>query len=124
MSYTLTPQIKKSKSFSKYLYSNADSEDDFYIFDIKLVSHKKKFKKIKKIKNSKCDTLLTYSDSILLSKYSTLEIGIININNPSINHQIKIDLSNNNIVHHDDFIYLEITSELGFLKCFYNLDIV
>ena len=50
MSYTLTPQIKKSRSFSKYLYTNADNEEDFYIFDIKLISNKKSLKKLKKLR--------------------------------------------------------------------------
>ena len=41
MSYSLT-QMKKSKSFSKYLYASIDQSEDFYIFDIKLESQKKK----------------------------------------------------------------------------------
>ena len=40
MSYSLIPQIKKSRSFSKYLYSSIDLSDDFYIFDIKLTNPK------------------------------------------------------------------------------------
>ena len=123
MSYTLTPQIKKSRSFSKYLYSSADNEEDFYIFDIKLISHKKKSKKIKKIKNTKCDNLITTSDGISFNKYSSLVMDIININNPSKNHSFKLELNNNSVIYHDNFIYLEVTSELGLLKCFYNLEV-
>ena len=123
MSYSLTPQVKKSRSFSKYLYSNNDNEEDFYIFDIKLVSNKKKSKKIKKIKNSRCDHLITMNDGITLSKYNTLHIDIININNPSKNHSLEVSLNNHSTIYHDSFIYLEITSEIGLLKCFYNLDV-
>ena len=123
MSYTLTPQIKKTRSFSKYLCSNADSEDDFYIFDIKFISNKKKSKKIKKIKNTKCDQLINISDGITYNKYRSLVMNIININNPLNNHSFKVDLTSNSVIYHDNFIYLEITSELGLLKCFYNLDV-
>ena len=122
MSYSLTPQIKKSRSFSKYLYSSNDNEEDFYIFDIKLVSNKKKSKKIKKIKNSKCDHLINISDGITFSKYNTLHMDIININNPTNNHSLEVNL-NNSTIYHDSFIYLEITSELGLLKCYYNLEV-
>ena len=123
MSYTLTPQIKKSRSFSKYLYTNADNEEDFYIFDIKLISNKKKSKKIKKIKNTKCDNLITTSDGISFNKYNSLLMDIININDPSKNHSFKLDLNNNSVIYHDNFIYLEVTAELGLLKCFYNLGV-
>ena len=123
MSYSLAPQVTRSKSISKYLYANIDQSEDFFIFDIKLTSNKKKFKKIKKIKNTGSDMLINMTDSVNLHKYNKLEITIININKPNINHQIEIDLTSNNRIYKDDFIYLEISSELNFLKCFYNLDV-
>ena len=123
MSYSLAPQIQKSKSISKYLYANIDQSEDFFIFDIKLTSNKKKFKKIKKIKNTRSDMLINLTDNINLNKYNKLEITIININKPNINHQIEIILTSNNRIYKDEFIYLELTSELNFLKCFYNLDV-
>ena len=123
MSYNLTPQIKKSRSFSKYLYANIDQSEDFYIFDIKLISNKKKSKKIKKIKNSKSDTLITLNDNINANKYNKFELTIINLNNPNINHTLDLNLTNQTIVYKDDFIYLEISSEMNLLKCFYNLEI-
>ena len=123
MSYSLAPQVTKSKSISKYLYANIDQSEDFFIFDIKLTSIKKKFKKIKKIKNTRSDMLINMTDSVNLHKYNKLEITIININKPNINHQIEIDLTSNNRIYKDDFVYLEISSELNFLKCFYNLDV-
>jgi len=123
MSYSLAPQVTRSKSISKYLYANIDQSEDFFIFDIKLTSIKKKFKKIKKIKNTRSDMLINMTDSVNLHKYNKLEITIININKPNINHQIEIDLTSNNRIYKDDFVYLEISSELNFLKCFYNLDV-
>ena len=123
MSYSLAPQVTKSKSFSKYLYANIDQSEDFFIFDIKFTSVKKKFKKIKKIKNSRSDMLIDITDNINLNKYNKLEITIINLNNPNVNHDIEIDLTNYNKIYKDEFIYLELTSELNLLKCFYNLDI-
>ena len=103
--------------------SQNHNEDDFYIFDIKLISNKKKSKKIKKIKNTKCDNLITTSDGISFNKYNSLLMNIININNPSKNHSFKLDLNNNSVIYHDNFIYLEVTAELGLLKCFYNLEV-
>ena len=123
MSYNLTPQIQKSRSFSKYLYANIDQTEDFYIFDIKLLSYKKKSKKIKKIKNSKSDTLIDLVDNININKYFKLLLTIINIHNPTINHSLEINLSNKPLVYKDDFIYLELTTEMNLLKCFYNLEV-
>lgn len=123
MSYSLAPQVTRTKSISKYLYANIDQSEDFFIFDIKLTSLKKKFKKIKKIKNTRSDMLINITDSINLQKYSKLEMTIININKPNINHQIEIDLTSNNKIYKDEFIYLELSSESNYLKCFYNLDV-
>ena len=50
-------------------------------------------------------------------------MNIININDPSKNHSFKLDLNNNSVIYHDNFIYLEVTTELGLLKCFYNLEV-
>ena len=91
MSYSLTPQIKKSKSFSKYLYSNIDQSEDFYIFNIEL-TNKKKFKKIKKVKNSKSGMIINQSDDILFSKYQKANIDIINISQPELSHSVEIKL--------------------------------
>ena len=127
MSYTLNPQIKKSRSISKYLYSSIDESDDFYIFDIKLISDKKKFKKFKKIKNSKSGMLLNTGENVNSSKYSKLLIEIATTNNINDVHYIDISLKNSDnksIIYKDDFIYLEITSEYNLLKCFYNLEII
>ena len=123
MSLNLTPQITKSRSFSKYLYSNIDQSEDFYIFDIKLTSRKKKSKKIKKIKNSKSDILLNTSDNLIFSKFEKININIINLNKPTDYHNIEINLENKSVIYKDDYIYLEIYSEMGNLKCFYNLEI-
>ena len=123
MSLSLTPQIKKSRSFSKYLYSNIDQSEDFYIFDIKLTSHKKKSKKIKKIKNSKSDILINITDNLVFDKYEKMNISIININQPIDNHDIELNLEKKSIIYKDNYIYLEVYSEMGNLKCFYNLEI-
>lgn len=123
MSYSLTPQIKKSKSFSKYLYSNIDQTEDFFIFNIELISNKKKSKKIKKIKNSKSGLLLSSSDDIMYSKYQKILMEIINITNPDSNHSLEIKLENKSLIYKDNFIYLEISDNYNALNCFYNLDI-
>ena len=124
MSYSLEPQLKKSKSFSKYLYSNLGNEEDFYLFDIKFNSEKKKSKKIRKVKNSKNDILINLNDNIQASKYSSLEMNIVNISNPSINHSLIISLKNDPVIYQDEFVYLEISTELKLLKCFYNLEVI
>ena len=122
MSLSLTPQLKKSRSFSKYLYSNIDQTEDFYIFDINLIS-KKKSKKIKKIKNSKSDILINTSDNLVFNKYNKMNISIVNINRPIDNHLVELNLENKSIIYKDDYVYLEIYSEMGNLKCFYNLEV-
>ena len=122
MSLSLTPQLKKSKSFSKYLYSNIDQTEDFYIFDVNLIN-KKKSKKIKKIKNSKSDLLINTSDNLVFNKYNKMNISIVNINRPMDTHLIELNLENKSIFYKDDYVYLEIYSEMGNLKCFYNLEV-
>jgi hypothetical protein len=122
MSLSLTPQLKKSRSFSKYLYSNIDQTEDFYIFDINLIS-KKRSKKIKKIKNSKSDILINTSDNLVFNKYNKMNISIVNINRPIDNHLVELNLENKSIIYKDDYVYLEIYSEMGNLKCFYNLEV-
>lgn len=122
MSYSLGGQMKKSKSFSKYLYSSVDNEEDFYLFDIKLISNKKKSKKIRKIKNSKSDVLISLGDNVNVNKYITMELEITNITKPNINHNLLIDLKSNSSIYQDSFIYLELTNEMNLLKCFYNLE--
>ena len=121
MSYNIIP-IKKSKSFSKYLYSSIDASNDFYIFEIKLSNEKKKFKKIKKIKNSKSDMLLDLTDNVNSNKYTTLSLGITTTNNIDDIHYVNVNLKNKSTVYQDNFVYLEITSEFDVLKCFYNLE--
>lgn len=121
MSYVITP-IKKSKSFSKYLYSSIDESNDFYVFDIKLSNDKKKFKKIKKIKNSKSDMLLDLYDNIS-TKYTKINLEIAATNNIDDIHSVSIELnSNKSTIYKDDYIYLEISSECDIIKCFYNLE--
>lgn len=122
MSYSLDIQMNKSKSFSKYLYSSVDNEEDFFLFDIKFISQKKKFKKIRKVKNSKSDVLISYSDNININKYNRAEITIVNIAKPNINHKLTINFNNNSLIYKDSFIYLELSSEMNLLKCFYNLE--
>tara|TARA_B100001093_G_scaffold515859_1_gene593195 strand:+ start:1250 stop:1630 length:381 start_codon:yes stop_codon:yes gene_type:complete len=124
MSYSLVPQMKKSKSFSKYLYSTIDISDDFFLFNIKLTNQKKKFKKkIKKITNSKSDNLINISDNIEYNKYSKMEIIISSVKNAFNTHQIEIKLEDKPIIFQDEIIYLEISNENNFLKCFFNLEI-
>jgi hypothetical protein len=123
MSYNLVPNNLKSKSLSKSVYSSIDQSEDFFIFNINLTSHKKKSKKIRKIKNSRNDMLINILDKVNFNKYSKLEISFLNINKPYISHTINIDLNKRPIIYKDDMIYLEIDKELDYMKCFYNLDV-
>ena len=38
-------------------------------------------------------------------------------------HLIELNLENKSIFYKDDYVYLEIYSEMGNLKCFYNLEV-
>jgi len=123
MSYNLVPNSLKSKSLSKSFYSSIDQSEDFFIFNINLTSHKKKSKKIRKIKNSRNDMLINILDKVNFNKYSKLEISFLNINKPYISHTINIDLNKRPIIYKDEMIYLEIDKEFDYMKCFYNLDV-
>ncbi len=123
MSHNLVSNNLKSKSFSKSFYSSIDQSEDFYIFNICLESNKKKFKKIRKIKNSRNDMLINILDKVNFNKYTKLEISFLNINKPFISHTINIDLNKKPVIYKDEMIYLEIDKELDYMKCFYNLDV-
>ena len=123
MSHNLVSNNLKSKSFSKSFYSSIDQSEDFYIFNICLESNKKKFKKKRKIKNSRNDMLINILDKVNFNKYTKLEISFLNINKPFISHTINIDLNKKPVIYKDEMIYLEIDKELDYMKCFYNLDV-
>ena len=123
MSYNLVSNSIKSKSFSKSFYSSIDQSEDFFIFNINLISNKKKSKKIRKIKNGRNDMLINILDKINFNKYKKIEISFVNINKPFISHDISIELNRKPIIYKDEMIYLEIDREMDYMKCFYNLDI-
>ena len=121
MSYNLTASVPRTKSFSKYLLSNIDQFEDFYLFSMQFVTAKKKFKKFKKIKNSKSDNLIDLSDNININKYFKMELGIVSLNNTHVDHYVNVVLDKDNNIYQDDVIYLEFNIENDMLKCYYNL---
>ena len=84
---------------------------------------KKKFKKIKKIKNSKSDFLINEGDNINYNKYEKLNLDVVNVNKANDIHSIEVELNNKSMIYKDEFIYLEVYSDMGVLKCFYNLEV-
>ena len=120
MSTALLIESNQKKSSSKYLTSEIDPSPEYYLFVIKLES-KKKFKKIQKISTDTTKYLINDNEKIYFDKYNKLSLEVTNLKNPLFNHTVQIDLSQNYIIHKNNYIYLEITNNNGYLTLFCNL---
>lgn len=123
MSTALNIPLKRTKSFSKYIYSSNDNISDSYIFILEFECPKKKFnKKITKVISEKNSYLINENDKIPYKKYKKLNLEIFNLKNLDQCHKITINLESNNLVHKDNFIYLEIINNNSNLICYYNFE--
>lgn len=122
MLYNLIEKKNVLSNGPKKVYSSINQMETIYIFDITLSNlQKNKNKKIRKIKNLKCDHILDASDKINFYKYQNILIKIININSLDMNEvNLNLEYDKNNI-YQDDYIYLEFTNDNKFLKCYYNI---
>ena len=120
MSTALLTESKHKKS-SKYLTSETDPSPEYYLIVLHLES-KKKSKKITKISTDTTKYLINDYDKIYYKKYNNLSFEITNLSKPLFNHNIKVNLSQNYIIHKDSTIYLEVVNKNGYLTLFYNLE--
>lgn len=120
MSTALLTESKHKKS-SKYLTSETDPSPEYYLIVLQLES-KKKSKKIQKISTDTTKYLINDYDKIYYKKYNNLSFEITNLSKPLFNHNIKVNLSQNYIIHKDSTIYLEVVNKNGYLTLFYNLE--
>ena len=120
MSTALLTESNHKKISSKYLTAEIDPNPEYYLFVINLQS-KKKFKKIQKISTDSTKYLIKDNEKIYFDKYNKLILEVTNLKNPLFNHTVQIDLSQNYIIHKNNYIYLEITNNNGYLTLFCNL---
>tara|TARA_B100002019_G_C21249257_1_gene590122 strand:- start:814 stop:1191 length:378 start_codon:yes stop_codon:yes gene_type:complete len=120
MSTALLTESNQKKSSSKYLTAEIDPNPEYYLFVINLQS-KKKFKKIQKISTDSTKYLIKDNEKIYFDKYNKLILEVTNLKNPLFNHTVQIDLSQNYIIHKNNYVYLEITNNNGYLTLFCNL---
>ena len=117
----VTLSDKNTNILSKYLYTTNDQPNDYFLFDIKLLNSKKKFKNFKKIKNTKNGFIIEREDNISFQKYSKMKLDILNITNLIQKHNIEFVFTDKDCIYTDDFIYIELSIKFDKLICFYNL---
>lgn len=117
--YSLSEMSQKKSS--KYLLSNINPKNDYYLVIMSLDS-KKKTKKIQKIITESYKYLISDNDKIIFKKYYKINIEILFLKKQKETHTFSVDLNNNLIIHHDDKVYVEISNNNGFLNCYFNFD--
>ena len=117
--YSLSEMSQKKSS--KYLLSNINPKNDYYLVIMSLDS-KKKTKKIQKIIAESHKYLISDNDKINFKKYYKINIEILFLKKQKETHTFSVDLNNNLIIHHDDKVYVEISNNNGFLNCYFNFD--
>ena len=115
--YSLSEMSQKKSS--KYLLSNINPKNDYYLVIMSLDS-KKKTKKIQKIITESYKYLISDNDKIIFKKYYKINIEILFLKKQKETHTFSVDLNNNLIIHHDDKVYVEISNNNGFLNCYFN----
>jgi|SaaInlStandDraft_2_1057019.scaffolds.fasta_scaffold267415_2 hypothetical protein len=118
---TILLNESKLQNSSKYKTTDIDPTNEYYLFDIHLESNKRS-KKIKKISTDISKLLLTNEDNIYFNKYTKINFKIYNLKKQILSHNLSINLLNDNIIHKDKKIYLEINNQNGYLTLFYNLE--
>ena len=117
--YSLSEMSQKKSS--KYLLSNINPKNDYYLVIMSLDS-KKKTKKIQKIITESYKYLISDNDKINFKKYYKINIEILFLKKQKETHSFSVDLNNNLMIHHDDKVYVEISNNNGFLNCYFNFD--
>ena len=109
-------------SQSKYTYKLIEPENQMFIFEVILKKKNNKTKTIRKIKKYIKGNIISSNDSILFSEIKEFSLTMIDLNNPT--HEIVINI---NLDHYNEYrsfvnsnICLEIFSNNNFLECNYN----
>lgn len=108
---------------SKYTYNINESESQIYIFELILYKNNKKMKTIRKIITDKKGNIITSDDSIMYNNVNKITLNALDINNPTyeLSIDIYIDHEKQYLTFINSSIYVEIFSELDYLRFNYNI---
>lgn len=115
-------EVYANSSQSKYTYKLIEPENQIFVFEIVLKKNNQKNKTIRKIKKTKKGNLISQNDCISFNDVKQLSITIVDINSPTDELIINVNLDQINkystFINHK--IYLEFFSKSDNLECNYN----
>ena len=105
---------------SKYTYSINESETQLYIFELILYQNNKQNKIIRKIKKNKSGNIISKDDNIIFNDINKITLNVIDINKPT--HELSIDMNIDNpyLTFINSSIYIEILSNFNNCICNYK----
>ena len=115
-------EVYTTNSQSKYTYKLNEPENQMFVFEIVLKKFNQKNKIIRKIKKNKKGNIISANDNILFDEVKELTLTAIDVNNPTQEIVININLDHEKkyCTFINENIYVEIFTNSNFLECNYN----
>lgn len=112
-----------TNSQSKYTYKLNEPENQMFVFEIVLKKFCQKNKIIRKIKKHRKGNIISCGDNILFDEIKELKLTAIDVNNPTQEIVVNINLDHNKkyCTFIDTNIYLELFTSTNLLECNYNI---
>ncbi len=116
-------EVYNINSQSKYTYKLVEPENQMFVFEILLKKFNQKNKFIRKTKKHKRGNIISSGDNILFSNIKEFKLTAIDVNNPTVEIIVNINLDHNkkSYIFNNSHISLEIFSNTNFLECNYNI---
>ena len=107
---------------SKYTYTINEIDNEVFVFEIILKKFNNKNKIIRKIIKNKKGNIISLLDNIIYENIDSILLTAININNPTqeLSIHINIDQSKKYNTFINSLIYIELFSNNNYLECNYN----
>ena len=109
-------------SHVKYTYKLNELDNQVFVFELVFKKFNKKNKIVRKIEKNKKGNIISSSDNIIYNEIDKITLTAIDINNPTREFIIDINLDHSNKYSTciNSNIYIEIFSKLQYLECNYN----
>jgi hypothetical protein len=107
---------------SKYTYTINEIDSEVFVFEIILKKFNNKNKIIRKIIKNKKGNVISLLDNIIYENIDSILLTAININNPTqeLSIHINIDQSKKYDTFINSLIYIELFSNNNYLECNYH----
>ena len=119
----MTEVYTNSQSKYKNTYKLNEQENQIFVFEIILKKFNQKNKIIRKIKKQKKGNILSCEDNILFDEIKELKITAIDVNNPTKEIIVNINLDHNKkyCTYINTNIYLEFFTNINLLESNYDI---